>query len=422
MALALRFVLSVAEFPESLKPLFEPHRIKALHGGRCSGKSWAIARALLIQGAQRPLRILCTREVQKSIKNSVHKLLCDQVQALDLGKFYSITQTEIKGVNGTEFLFNGLSDQTADSIKSFESVDICFIEEAQAISQRSLSILTPTIRKEGSEIWLAMNPELDTDPAFTYFIQTPQANSFILKMNYTENLWFNDTMEAERSHAERTMLPEDYANIWLGVCRPAVSGAIYAAEVAQAFTESRIRAVPYESKFPVHVIFDLGWNDKMSVILAQRSLSEIRVLEYIEDSHKTLDWYSAKLKEKGLNWGKVWLPHDGAHGDYKTGKSAQQIMQELGWSVNIIPIDKVESGIRLARQTLPRVYFDTDKTARLIECLRRYRRNLPTTTNEPGAPVHDEYSHGADAFRYLCASADKMQNNGFEPIQYRRLT
>ena len=409
------------DFPEVLAPLFDPYRIKALYGGRCSGKSWNIARALLIKGAEKPLRILCTREVQKSIKNSVHKLLCDQIQALGLSKFYSITQTEIRGVNGTEFLFNGLSDMTADSIKSFESIDICFIEEGQAISKRSLDILTPTIRKEGSEIWVAMNPELDTDPAYEYFIKHPQDNSFILKMNYTENPWFNDTMEAERAHAERTMLKEDYENIWLGKCRPAVSGAIYAEEVAQAIEDGRICNVPYEARLQVHAIFDLGWNDKMTIILAQRHASELRVIDYIEDSHKTLDWYSAKLKAMGLNWGKVGLPHDGAHKDYKTGKSAQQMMQELGWTVSIVPVSPIEPGIRVARQTFSRCYFDKTKTARLLECLKRYRRSIPMTTGEPGSPLHDEYSHGSDSFRYMCATAEKMVTTSHEALKYKRL-
>ena len=377
---------------------------------------------MLIKGAQKPIRILCTREIQKSIKNSVHKLLSDQIQSLGLGAFYTVTQTEIRGANGTEFLFNGLSDQTAESIKSFESVDIVWVEEAQTVSKRSWDILTPTIRKQDSEIWMSLNPELDTDETYVRFIASPPPDSWVCKMNYTENPWFNDTLEKERAHAEASMSKADYENIWLGVCRPAVSGAIYADEIADSFEKGRVCRVPYESKFPVHVIFDLGWNDKMAIILAQRHLSEIRVLEYIEDSHKTLDWYSAKLREKGWNWGKVWLPHDGAHGDYKTGKSAQQIMQELGWQVNIIPVSPVEAGIRLTRQTLPRIYFDKDGTQRLLECLRRYRRNLPTTTNEPGAPVHDEYSHGADCARYMCLSAEKMQNTGFAPIQYKRLT
>lgn len=413
--------MSIAEFPQTLKPLFSAYRYKVLWGGRGSGKSWGIARALLIQGAQKPLRILCTREIQKSIRNSVHKLLSDQIQALQLGQFYTITQTEIKGLNGTEFLFNGLSDQTAESIKSFESVDRVWVEEAQTVSKRSWDILTPTIRKQNSEIWMSLNPELDTDETYTRFIQNSPPESWVCKMNYTENPWFNDTLEKERTHAQASMSKADYENIWLGVCRPAVSGAIYAEEMADSFEKGRVCRLPYDPALQVHAIFDLGWNDKMSIILAQRHLSEMRVIEYIEDSHKTLDWYSNMLKQKGMNFGKIWLPHDGAHGDYKTGKSAQQLMQEQGWSVNIIPIANVENGIRLARQMMPRTYFDKDGTARLLECLRRYRRNLPTTTNEPGAPVHDEFSHGADAFRYLASVADKMQNVAYEPLNYKRL-
>lgn len=413
--------MSVAEFPSALRPLFEPYRYKVLWGGRGSGKSWGIARALLIRGAQSKLRILCTREIQKSIRNSVHKLLSDQIQALGLGAFYTVTQTEIRGANGTEFLFNGLSDQTAESIKSFESVDVVWVEEAQTVSKRSWDILTPTIRKQGSEIWMSLNPELDTDETYVRFIANPPPDSWVCKMNYTENPWFSDTLERERAHAEATMTRADYENIWLGKCRPAVSGAIYAEEMADAFEKGRIGRIPYESRLPVQVVFDLGWNDKMSIILMQKHISELRIIEYIEDSHKTLDWYSAKLKEKNYNWGKVWLPHDGAHGDYKTGKSAQQIMQELGWQVNIIPVAPVEAGIRLTRQTLPRCYFNQDSTQRLVECLRRYRRNLPTTTNEPGSPVHDEYSHGADAMRYVATIAERVTNNDYQPLQYKRI-
>jgi phage terminase large subunit len=109
----------------------------------------------------------------------------------------------------------------------------------------------------------------------------------------------------------------------------------------------------------------------------------------------------------------LWLPHDGAHKDYKTGKSAQQIMQEQGWQVEIVPNQSIESGIRMARMALPRVYLDKDKCDRLLQCLRRYRRGIPTTTGEPGNPVHDEWSHGADAFRYLAVSAERLSNESW---------
>jgi len=400
-----------AEFPEKLRFLFQPKRYKGARGGRGSGKSWGFARALLILGASKPMRILCTREVQKSIKDSVHKLLSDQIEALGLGSFYDILETTIRGKNGTEFLFAGLSTQTIESIKSFEGIDVCWVEEAQKVTKRSWTILIPTIRKDGSEIWFSFNPDLDDDETYLRFVVNPPPECICVEINYSDNPWFPSVLEAERQHAKATLAPDEYDNIWEGKTKAAVDGAIYAGEVRDAIEKGRICNVPYDPKFKVHAVFDLGWNDCMSIILAQRHLSEIRVIEYLEDSHKTLDWYSGELKNKRLNWGKVFLPHDGAHGDYKTGKSAEQIMRELGWTVALTPNQPVETGLKNARRTFDRVWFDKHKTARLIQCLRRYRRSIPVSTNEPGTPLHDEYSHGADAFRYLGLVAPSMTND-----------
>jgi phage terminase large subunit len=400
-----------AEFPKKLRFLFEPKRYKVARGGRGSGKSWGFARALLILGAKQRMRILCTREVQKSIKDSVHKLLSDQIQALGLESFYDILETTIRGRNGTEFLFAGLSTQTIESIKSFEGIDVCWVEEGQKVSKRSWTILIPTIRKDGSEIWVSFNPELDDDETYLRFVVNPPPDCISIEMNYGDNPWFPSVLEQERLHAKATLSADEYENIWEGRCKAAVDGAIYATEVRESIERGRICNVPYDPKLKVHAVFDLGWNDCMSIILAQRHLSEIRVIEYIEDNHKTLDWYSGELRNRRFNWGKVYLPHDGAHGDYKTGKSAEQIMRELGWSVSLCPNQPVETGIKNARRIFDRVYFDKGKTERLIQCLRRYRRTIPVSTNEPGAPLHDEYSHGADAFRYLGLVAPGMTND-----------
>lgn len=398
------------DFPVKLRPLFQAARYKVAFGGRGGAKSWGFARALLILGAQKKLRILCTREVQKSIKDSVHKLLQDQIQALGLGQFYEVQQAVLKGANGTEILFAGLSDMTAESIKSFEGVDIVWCEEAQAISKRSWDILIPTIRKDGSEIWISMNPELDTDETWVRFVASPPPDAVLMDVNYGDNPWFPEVLEKERQHALATMPKADYENIWEGKCRPAVSGAIYAEEVAQMQVERRFCDVAYDPALKVHVIWDLGWNDSMSLILVQKHLSTLRVIEYLEDSHKTLDWWSAELLKKNLNWGSLWLPHDGAHGDFKTGKSSQTIMQEHGWTVEITPNQPVETGVRGARMVMGQVYIDKTKAARLVECLKRYRRAVGNTTGEPGKPVHDEWSHGADAFRYLGIVAPSLTN------------
>lgn len=402
--------------------LFGPQRYTVLYGGRGGAKSWGVARSYLIRGAQSKRRFLCTREVQKSIRDSVHKLLSDQIQALGLGAFYEVQQTVIKGINGTEFLFSGLSDQTAESIKSFEGVDDVWVEEAQAVSKRSWVILIPTIRKEGSRITITLNPELDTDETYVRFIESPPPDAVVVKVNYSDNPWFPDVLKQERAHAQATMKPAEYDNIWEGKTKPAVTGAIYADEVADAQEKGRFGLCPYDPALKVHAIFDLGWNDKMSIILVQRHLSSLRIIKYIEDSHKTLDWYSAELLKLNLNWGKVWLPHDGKHGDYKTGKSAEQIMRELKWQVGITPQVGVENGIKLARMAFPQVYIHKPDCERLIQCLKRYKRGVPVTTGEPGAPVHDEWSHGADAFRYLAVVAPSLVNEDDAPIPYKRLT
>lgn len=407
------------QIPEKAGVLFGPQRYTVLHGGRGSGKSWSIAEALVVQCIQSPLRIGCLREVQKSIRDSVHKLLSDTIDRMGVGAMFDVQRDVIHGPNGSEFLFRGLSDQTAESIKSLEGLDVAWIEEAQTISKRSLDILVPTIRKDGSRIIVSMNPELDTDESYVRFIAKPPPDSVVVQMNHRDNPFFPKALEGERVHAQATMSVADYENIWEGKCKPAVSGAIYASEVADAIQAGRICNVPYDPALKVHVVFDLGWNDSMSLILAQRHLSEVRIIEYIEDRQKTLDWYSAELRKKNYNWGTLWLPHDGAHKDYKTGKSAQEILQGLGWTVDIVPNQQVEAGIRVARMAMPRTYFDLTRTDRLVQCLRRYRRGIPTSTGEPGNPVHDEWSHGADAFRYLALTAERMTNETWgAPLKY----
>lgn len=403
----------MADYPAKLQFLFQPIRYKVARGGRGSGKSWSFARALLQQAAAKPLRILCTREVQKSIKDSVHKLLCDQIQLMGLGSHYDVLETEIRGRNGSLFIFAGLAQHTVESIKSYEGVDIVWCEEAQAITKRSWDVLIPTIRKEGSEIWISFNPELETDETYQRFVANPPDDCVSALVNWRDNPWFSQVLEKERQHCQKTD-PQNYPNIWEGECKPAVEGAIYYEQVAAAETNGQICNVPYDPLLKVHVVFDLGWNDAMSISLVQRVRSEIRIIEYIEDSHKALDHYSAVLKEKRLNWGKVWLPHDGFSRDMKTGKSSEEILKALGWDVvsraGIIEMS-LEEGIKATRQTFGQIYFDKRKCERLIQCAKRYRRAINRQTQEAQGPLHDEWSHGADCLRYVCINAEQMKND-----------
>lgn len=407
-----------ARFPPKLEFLFQPKRYKVTYGGRGGAKSWGYARALLIQGAQRKLRILCTREVQKSIKDSVHQLLSDQIGALGLGSQYEILTQEIRGKNGTNIVFAGLADQTVESVKSFEGVDIVWVEEARAVSKRSWSILIPTIRKEGSEIWVSFNPELDTDETYKRFVVSPPKESTVVEVNWHDNPWFPDVLRTEMESLKVSDF-EAYENIWEGKPRAVVDGAIYKEQILALYRERRLRPVPYDPLLKVHVVWDLGFV-RMPTTLVQRQGAELRIIEYIENTHADYAQTVAELNKRPYNWGKDWLPHDADTHSPHTGKTPLEIIRSLGRKADVVPKLPIEHGIKMVKAIFPRMYFDEDKASQLVERLKRYRRSIPVTTNEPGEPVHDENSDGADTVRYLAACADKMSNDDMKmkPIAY----
>lgn len=215
------------ELPEAFGELFKPHRYKAVYGGRGSAKSHSFAAALLIQGGQKPLRILCAREIQVSIKDSVKQLLDDKIKAMGLGGFYDSILNEIRGKNGTNIIFAGLGKMTSDQIKSMEGIDRVWVEESQTISSNSLEILIPTIRKPDSELWFSWNPRHASDPVDQRFRgPVVPENSFIARANYTENPWFPRELEAERQFDYKNS-PDRYSHVWLGEYMPTAVGAIW---------------------------------------------------------------------------------------------------------------------------------------------------------------------------------------------------
>lgn len=380
-------------------------------------KSWGIASVLLIMGTTRPLRVLCLREVQRSIKDSVYQLLKDMIEKMDLGSHYEVLQSEIRGKNGTLFLFAGLSTQTVDSIKSFEGADIAWVEEGQTVTKKSWKVLIPTIRKPGSEIWSSFNPDLDTDDTYVRFIENTPPDTLLVNINYADNLWPSKELDSERDHLKRTDF-EEYENVWLGKCRAAAEGAIYKRECQTL----RVVNCPPDPLLKTHTVWDLGFNDATAIIFVQRSLSEIRIVDYTEDNHLSIPEHVANLKEKRYNWGTDFIPWDGAEERYKLTNpqnSPEGMLRKLGRTVQALEKVDVETGIKRARTIFPMCYFDRGNTTRLRECLKRYRRSIPASTDEPAGPLHDEFSHGADAFRYLAMSVDRMTNDdSFKKIKY----
>ncbi len=418
--------------PEPLRFLFEKDkwRYKVAWGGRGGAKSHTFAKALLVRGMSEDLRVLCTREIQKSISESVHQLLEDQIKAMGLEGQYDVLTHEIRGRKyETTFVFSGLREHSVESIKSYEGIDVCWVEEAQGVSRRSWQILTPTIRKPNSEIWVSLNPEMETDETYQRFIVSPPPKSIVVKINWSDNPWFPDVLNDERLHCKRTEPEEDYLNIWEGVPRSTVFGAIYSNEMRRMEEDRRIRGVPYDPRYPVHTVWDLGWNDKMVVIMFQKpDPTTINIINYYENNFVSYAEVVEFMNGLKYTWGYDYLPHDGRNKNAQTKKSAEMVLRGLGRRhVRIIDRTKDKNeDIRQSRMLFPRIYVDdADKSAiarkaghegayvggrRLVECLRRAKRNVPTTTNEPREVTHDEYSHGLDAFLGLGRIADKVRN------------
>jgi len=215
-------------FPTAYEPLFKPARYKVFYGGRGSGKSWQIARALLLLGKKKnnPLQILCAREIQRSISDSVHKLLARQIDLLGLSSLYEVLRDSIRGINGTTFIFKGLRSDPQE-IKSMEGINIAWIEEAQAVSAESWDILIPTIREANSEIWLTFNPLDETDPTYQRFILNAPENAIVQKVNYNRNPHFPAVLRQEMEWLKARDY-ESYLHIWEGEVRKHSNAVIFA--------------------------------------------------------------------------------------------------------------------------------------------------------------------------------------------------
>lgn len=396
------------EFPEKLECLFQPSRYKVLHGGRGGAKSWGTARALLLLAVQNPLRVLCAREIQNSIKDSVHQLLSDQIKAMGLSGFYAVLKDEIRCVagpgRGSAFTFAGLR-HNIDNIKSKEGIDIVWVEEARTVSRDSWEKLVPTIRKAGSEIWVTFNPELEEDETYQRFVLNRPTDAIVVEMNWRDNPWFPETLRQEMDDLKRRD-PDAYLHIYEGKCKHFIEGAIYAKELRAATEEGRIRSVPPVPGKIVETFWDLGKRDHTSIWFAQFIAYEYRIIDFYENTQEDLGHYLKVCQEKPYLYGTYWLPHDAKAKRLGTTKTIEEQIRDGGQrQVRIVPNIGVADGINAARTIFPLCYFDQVKCADGLNRLRRYAYEVdPTTKTFSKNPNHGENSDAADAFRYLAVA------------------
>jgi phage terminase large subunit len=392
---------SSISLPKAFKELLPPARYKIYWGGRGSGKSWAFATALLLLGAStKPRRILCAREIQRSIRDSVHSLLVDRIKALGLHNFYQVQQNEIRGRNGTQIIFAGLW-QNVDNIKSIEAIDYVWIEEANVVSENSWRTLIPSIRKEGSEIWASFNPALKSDPVFQRFVMNEPPNSVVKKVSWRDNPWVTRELKDEMEHLKEYDY-EEYLHVYEGELKQFADGAIYAKQLKKARDEKRIDWLPTESA-PVHTFWDLGRNDTTAIWFMQHIGMAYRFIDYYEHRLVDLDHYANVLREKGYVYGTHYLPHDAEHRVLgSNNRSRREILEGLGVSPSrIVPrIDSVENGIAMVRDKFSKCFFHAENCEVGLNALANYQYVWDERYDTfRQSPLHNWASNGADAFR-----------------------
>lgn len=415
-------VTTQAQFPAAFQGLFEPHRYKVFYGGRGGAKSWAFARALLLLGKQKPLRVLCAREFQNSIAESVHRILDDQNNMLSLG--YTVEKARIYNSIGTEFFFEGIK-HNVQKIKSYEGIDICWFEEAQLATEESMQVLVPTIRKDGSEIWISFNPDLETQYIYDRFVAHPSEteDALVVKVNHSDNPFFPEVLRKEMEELKKKDY-DAYLNVWEGFPKVMLDGAVYADELRLMVAEGRLTSVPYNPELSVDTFWDLGWADRTAIWFAQVSGFEYHVIDYYEDSLKKLDFYLDILQRRGYIYDTHWLPHDAAAKQLGTGRSIQELLLAKGRKARIVPKLSLADGINAARTIFQNIWIDQEECKEGVKALRHYRYEVVDdgSGHLSKEPIHDWSSHGADAFRYLAIALRQPRKKGNPRLEDRSKT
>lgn len=395
-------------------PLLDPARYKGAFGGRGSGKSQFFADLMVASAVRLPgFRGLCCREVQKSLKESAKRLIEQKIADHKLGHLFEVQEAQIKTPGGGVIVFAGLQDHTSESIKSYEGFDVAWVEEAQTVSQRSLNLLRPTIRKPGSELWFSWNPRRKQD-AVDLMLRGEElpSNAKVVKANWDANPWFPDELEQERLDCLR-MQPEQYDHIWEGGYVSVADGAYFARSLAEAKTENRIGKVAFDPLMTVRLFFDIGGTgaraDACSIWPAQFIGREIRTRDYYEAVGQPLAAHINWLRSKGYgpDRAQIWLPHDGATQDKVYAVSYESALREAGYTVTVVPNQgkgAAAARIEAVRRLFPQIWFDEDTTVAGRDALGWYHEKKDEQRGIGLGPEHDWSSHGADAFGLMAVA------------------
>lgn len=396
------------DIPQPFEELFAPNkpwRHYLYHGGRSSGKSTTVAIYLVTLATSKPTRILCCREVQRSIKESVHRLLKDCIEKYKLSG-WTVTDEVLRNKNGSEFIFKGLHGNE-QNVKSTEGVDICWVEEAQSVSMNSIDVLIPTIRKQGSFLIWTMNRLTENDPVWERIAKNPDERTYVRQVNSNEiELLLSEETIAEREKMKKDN-PELYEHVWLGQPLTANTGSVFGKQLALAREQGRIGKVAYDDSLGVYTAWDLGVGDSTAIWFFQVTTGgEIHFIDHYESAGEDLGHYISLVQNKPYQYNKHFLPHDAKARELQTGTTRVEFFNARGiYNVEVLRPTRFTLGqddiSLVARPKFSKCWFDEEKCQRGLECLRAYHYEYNDKNKLlKDTPCHDWASHSSSAFIY----------------------
>ena len=411
------------DLPEKLVPVFTGEAMyRGAYGGRGSAKTRSFAKMAAVKGvlfaqANMPGVIVCGREFMNSLQDSSFAEVKSAIESEPwLLERYELGDKYIRTIDKRiEFAFIGLRHNLG-SIRSKSRIRLLWVDEAEDVSDDAWIVADPTVREDGSEIWVTWNPARKTSATHKRFRADPPPEAKIVEMNWRDNPWFPTTLQKKRL-ADKEKRPDQYNHIWEGDFVTVVEGAYYASSLTEAKAQKRIGHVARDPLMTLRAFWDIGGTglraDARAIWIAQFVGREIRVLDYHESvgqpmSHD-VDW----LRGKGYGKALCVLPHDGATHDTVHAVSPESFLQDAGFEVVVVPnqgrgaaMMRVEAG----RRMFPSIWFNAETTEAGRDALGWYHEKRSNDDRNIGlGPEHDWSSHAADAFGLMCVTYDEPE-------------
>ena len=409
--------------PEKLIPLFLGDAdVRAAYGGRGSGKTRSFAKMTAVRGYQKSMAgqsgiILCGRQFQNSLDDSSIGEVKAAIQSEQwLADFYEIGEKYIRTKDGrVEYSFVGL-ERNINSIKSKSRILLAWIDEAEPVTEKAWSVLIPTIREEGSELWVTWNPARKSAPVETRFRNSDDPLIRSVELNWRDNSKFPEKLERERQR-DLMYRPDSYEHIWEGGYVTAVIGAYFAKQLAAARDERRIGNVAADPLLPIKLFMDIGGtgakSDAFAIWACQFVGKEIRVLNYYEAVGQTVDTHINWMRSQGYQPHKtsIWLPHDGKTQDRVYDVSYESAFEAAGYDVEIVPnqgLGAAMQRVEAARRWFSSCWFNEPTTQGGLDALGWYHEKRDENRDIGLGPEHDWASHGSDAFGMMAVVAGEL--------------